>query len=157
MRKKMQIESNTVSPSKLSSEAGLGDEAGFSADAEITDLPKKGKKRTASISIMYTDHEIAIGREVVRLLATPKFEKPGYITIMMNWEERTMALLACDEKTPTSFKVPEKFLVDSNCGFRIYSAAFVNELEMRLNIDKEKRNYYRGSYNESLHAVVFQL
>ena len=75
----------------------------------------------------------------------------------MNWEERTMAVLACDEKTSTSFKVPENFLTDRNCNFRIYSASFVKEIGARWNIDREGLNRYKGSYSESLHAVVFQL
>lgn len=109
-------------------------------------------KKAVNLTIMYADHEISIGREVVRLLGVPKF-----VTIIMNWDEGTMALLACDEKTTTSFKVPAKFLVDENCSFRIYSASFVNELEERLHISKDGRNYYQGNYSESLHAVVFQL
>ena len=104
------------------------------------------------LSIRYADYAISIGREVVRLLGTPK-----YVTLLMNWEERTMAVLACDEKTSTSFKVPEKFLTDRNCNFRIYSASFVKEIGARWNIGREGLNRYKGSYSESLHAVVFQL
>ena len=109
-------------------------------------------KQIATISIMCKEHQISIGKDVVRLLAVPKF-----VTIIMNWDERTMAILSCDEKTATSFKVPDKLLVDRHASFRIYSYSFVKELADRLQIDTEERNYYKGNYSASLHAVVFQL
>lgn len=56
-----------------------------------------------------------------------------------------------------SFKVPDRFLTDRHCNFRIYSQQFVQNL-LRLNGMNEQGSYsIEGDYLKSKNAAIFQL
>lgn len=109
-------------------------------------------KRTPRISLFGKKNAIGIGKDVILLLGIPT-----HIRIRVNEENDSLVIEPTEGKEVMSFKVPDRFLTDRHCNFRIYSQQFVQNL-MRLNGMNERGSYsIEGDYLKRQNAAVFQL
>lgn len=109
-------------------------------------------KRTPRISLFGKKNAIGIGKDVILLLGIPT-----HIRIRVNEENDSLVIEPTEEKEVMSFKVPDRFLTDRHCNFRIYSQQFVQNL-LRLNGMNEQGSYsIEGDYLKSKNAAIFQL
>ena len=106
------------------------------------------------LTIDYRDGFIRVGKGVVRSL-----NKPEYISLMINEDKMTLAIMAANKQGVMTFKVPEGFLTIDNKSFRIYSKGFVGIIADLLKV--ESKNTFRiklsGHYDADFDAVVFEL
>lgn len=109
-------------------------------------------KRTPRISIFGKKNAIGIGKDVILLLGIPT-----HIRIRVNEKNDSLVIEPTEGKEVMSFKVPDRFLTDRHCNFRIYSQQFVQNL-MRINGMNERGSYsIEGDYLKGQNAAVFQL
>lgn len=109
-------------------------------------------KRTPRISLFGKKNAIGIGKDVILLLGIPT-----HIRIRVNEENDSLVIEPTEGKEIMSFKVPDRFLTDRHCNFRIYSQQFVQNL-MRLNGMNEHGSYsIEGDYLKEQNAAVFRL
>jgi len=109
-------------------------------------------KRTPRISLYGKKNAIGIGKDVILLLGIPT-----HIRIRVNEENDSLMIEPTEGKEVMSFKVPDRFLTDRHCNFRIYSQQFVRNL-MHLNGMNEEGSYsIEGNYLKGQNAAVFQL
>jgi len=56
-----------------------------------------------------------------------------------------------------SFKVPDRFLIDRHCNFRIHSQQFVRSVMIKNGIDLSESYSIVGHYIRSSNAAIFSL
>ena len=95
---------------------------------------------------------ISIGRDVIRVLGYP-----GYVSILRNDLQKTIAIKQSESREVLSFKVPEGFPDEGRRMFRIYSQAFTREILELYELDATKSHAFKGTYVKEYDAVVFSL
>lgn len=80
----------------------------------------------------------------------------GYICLLRNMKEKSLAVIACDGKDTMSVRVPEGFL-ELHKSFKIHSKQFVYETLTGWGLDPEKTYSFKGEYLEEQKMVVFCL
>ena len=94
------------------------------------------------------DAYIFIGRDTVRALKGPQ-----YITMLVNWDVPSVAIMECGPTDNMSFKVPD-FYRGSHC-FRIYCKSFIARLSEITGLSFEKHLRLQGVLDAENKAVIF--
>lgn len=95
---------------------------------------------------------VTIGKDVVKCLGFPT-----YLSLRINEQKNTLALIPCEEKSVLSFKVPEKLLTDHHTVFRINSKSFVMTLLTMCGLSENCIYECKGVFSEKVNAVIFSL
>lgn len=61
------------------------------------------------------------------------------------------------ETSEMSFKVPDRFLIDRHCNFRIHSQQFVRSVMIKKGMDLSESYSIVGRYIRSSNAAIFSL
>ncbi len=109
-------------------------------------------KLRPGISLCFKEGCISVGKDVIRALGEPR-----YISILKNYEKKTLLIIPCGEYAPLSFKVPEDLMVNTNKKFRIYSLQFVENIRIKYGYTNNKLIRLNGVYDCSMRSVVFEL
>jgi len=104
------------------------------------------------ISLQGSSDAISIGKGVVKLLGCPK-----YLALRVNGRWNSIALLPCDYKDVMSFKVPDKFLFDHHCVYRMRSKSFLETLMLLNGLDNEKTYTIMGVMNTEKNIATFDI
>ena len=103
-----------------------------------------------SISLKSDDSCITIGKDTVRALGNPE-----YITMLVNWEVPSVAIMECKPGDNMSFKVPNYVL--ENVRLRIHAKSFIKQLSEACNLPFDRATRFQGVYNQEKKAVIFDL
>lgn len=95
---------------------------------------------------------ISIGKDVILLLGIPT-----HIRIRVNEEVDSLVIEPTEEKEVMSFKVPDRFLIDRHCNFRIHSQQFVRSVMIKNGMDLSESYSIVGRYIRSSNAAIFSL
>lgn len=109
-------------------------------------------KRTPRISLFGKKNAIGIGKDVILLLGVPT-----HIRIRVNEENDSLVIEPTEGKEVMSFKVPDRFLTDRHCNFRIYSQQFVQNLMLLNGMDEQGSYSIEGNYLKTQNAAIFKL
>lgn len=93
---------------------------------------------------------LLIGRDTLRSLNNPE-----YITLLVNWDVPSVAVMECQPGDSMSFKVPEN--LSSRHGFRIFGKSFIGRLSETQDSAINTVARYQGSYDPEKKAVIFDL
>ena len=100
------------------------------------------------ISIHSGDYaNILIGRDVLRLLNNPE-----YLTLLVNWDVPSVAIMECQPGDNMSFKVPEK--LGAGSALRIFSKSFIARLSSVIGVSFSKAVRFHGVYDSEKKAVI---
>lgn len=108
---------------------------------------QKSGRPKISIHCGGTDPHILIGYETVIALGNPAF-----ITMLVNWEVPSLAIMECKPEDSMSFKVLE---YRPGRHFRIYGKSFVDRLSEVIGIPAGKGARFYGVYDSEKKAVIF--
>lgn len=108
--------------------------------------------RNLMLSVKGKQDCINVGVGVIRIL-----DNPTFVTLLINLEKRSIAIIPCEEDAVMSFKVPKNFTNDRKIQFRIHSKAFVHDIIRTCGFDAEKTYHFFGKYDPERKAVVFTL
>ena len=95
---------------------------------------------------------LGIGKDAIRLL-----NNPDYISIRVNPELLSIAIVPCERHDPLSYEVPPRLLTDRKCTFRIYSLEFKNWIRSVIGIDDSKTYTVAGKYSARSNLVYFPI
>lgn len=95
---------------------------------------------------------LTIGKDVIKCLGFPT-----HISLRINEQNNSFALIPCEEKNVMSFKVPERLLTDHHSVFRITSKSFVMTLLLKYGLSPKNIYECRGIYSEKVNAVIVSL
>ena len=110
------------------------------------------RKASPRISILGRKNAISIGKDVILLLGIPT-----HIRIRVNEEVDSLVIEPTEEKEVMSFKVPDRFLIDRHCNFRIHSQQFVRSVMIKNGMDLSESYSIVGRYIRSSNAAIFSL
>lgn len=110
------------------------------------------RKASPRISIFGRKNAISIGKDVILLLGIPT-----HIRIRVNEEVDSLVIEPTEEKEVMSFKVPDRFLIDRHCNFRIHSQQFVRSVMIKNGMDLSESYSIVGRYIRSSNAAIFSL
>ena len=120
---------------------------------ECSPATPEPRKLTPSISFSISSTSssyILIGRDTIRALNNPE-----YITLLVNWDVPSVAVMECQPGDNMSFKVPE--LRNHKDRFRIYGKSFIRRLFAVLERSNESFARFQGNYYSDKKAVIFDL
>ena len=104
-----------------------------------------------TLSICYSsDSYIFVGKDTIRALGNPE-----YITMLVNWDVPSVAIMECQPGDNMSFKVPS--LSAKKYRFRIYAKPFIRRLAESSGNSFLKAVMFKGVYNLEKKAVIFDL
>ncbi len=92
---------------------------------------------------------ILIGKDVIRAL-----ENPEYITMLVNWEVPSVAIMECQPGDNMSFKVPPEAFAAGRNAFRIFSKSFIERLSVATGVAFDKGVRFHGVYDPEKKAVI---
>lgn len=110
------------------------------------------RKASPRISIFGRKNAISIGKDVILLLGIPT-----HIRIRVNEEVDSLVIEPTEEKEVMSFKVPDRFLIDRHCNFRIHNQQFVRSVMIKNGMDLSESYSIVGRYIRSSNAAIFSL
>lgn len=110
------------------------------------------RKASPRISIFGRKNAISIGKDVILLLGIPT-----HIRIRVNEEVDSLVIEPTEEKEVMSFKVPDRFLIDRHCNFRIHSQQFVRSVMIKNGMDLSESYSIVERYIRSSNAAISSL
>ena len=118
---------------------------------ECSPVKPENKPIKPTISIQYSSHpNILIGRDTLRALNSPE-----YITLLVNWDVPSVAIMECQPGDNMSFKVPV-YLSKSDV-FRIFAKPFIKRLSEASKYSFKTTTRFQGLYDQEKKAVIFDL
>ncbi|MBO4424934.1 MAG: hypothetical protein J5768_05410 [Spirochaetales bacterium] len=118
---------------------------------ECSPTTHEPRKLIPRISFCYGSRSyFLIGQDTIRAL-----DNPEYITLLVNWEVPSVAIMECQPGDNMSFKVPERKSYSNT--FRIHSKSFIRRLFSVLECSMEKVVSFQGIYDSEKKAVIFDL
>lgn len=103
-----------------------------------------------AMTVNFKEGCISIGKDAIRALGVPR-----YISILINEEKKTLAIIPCGEHDSLSFQVPEDLLTDLNKSFRIYSIQFIDGIRGMISAADTRYIRLHGEYDSAMGSVVF--